>query len=91
MISLLRRCGIEVTTVGLYSADVILGSSKMHLKPEMSLAEAFPPNFDMDAIILTGGNSAVEFMRKEEAVSSKNLLRKFYPVDDGFFFSCVGF
>lgn len=64
---LLRRASIDVTLTGL-TEGIITGLNKLKVTPDQTFGECTTKN-PIDALILTGGNCAVEAMKKNEDVS----------------------
>ncbi|XP_044731623.1 protein dj-1beta-like [Chrysoperla carnea] len=65
-LELLRRASIDVTLTGL-TEGIITGLNKLKVTPDQTFGECTTKN-PIDALILTGGNCAVEAMKKNEDV-----------------------
>ncbi len=65
VVDILRRCGVEVTTVGLTSG-IVEGAHGVKVVPDTNINEVKAEDFD--AIICPGGSPGYENLRKSEKV-----------------------
>jgi 4-methyl-5(b-hydroxyethyl)-thiazole monophosphate biosynthesis len=66
-LDILRRCGVEVRTIGINS-EYVTGSNKITIKSDMEITSASIKTDDVTMLILPGGPGRVNILKSEEAM-----------------------